>query len=204
MNVRLAIVLGLSCSLALSACSTAVAPPPAPVVSEEISPTATGGERQQKVVVQATVEKIDLKNRRVTLLGYDGTKETIDVGDEVRNLEQVKKGDQVVVTYYQSVAFDVLKHGAPQPQAEAANVVGAARAGDKPAAIDATMATIVVDVLKLDRKSSTASIRGPDGEVATVVVKNPAVFDKVKVGDRVEILLTSAVAIDVQPAPAKK
>jgi len=61
--------------------------------------------------------------------------------------------------------------------------------------------TIVADIVKLDRQHNTAVLRGPEGNLTTVDVANPANFDKVKVGDRVEITLTEALAIDVQPAP---
>lgn len=44
-------------------------------------------------------------------------------------------------------------------------------------------------------------LRGAEGKSVTVNVKNPESFDKVKVGDSVEITYTDAFAIDVQPAP---
>ena len=67
----------------------------------------------------------------------------------------------------------------------------------------ARVVTIVADIAKLDRKNQQAVLRGPKGETMTVDVQNPDNFDKVKVGDRVEITLTEAIAIDVQPAPKK-
>ena len=47
-------------------------------------------------------------------------------------------------------------------------------------------------------------LKGPEGKTTTVNVQNPAAFDRVKVGDRVEIRLTEAIGIDVQPAPKRK
>jgi uncharacterized OB-fold protein len=60
--------------------------------------------------------------------------------------------------------------------------------------------TIVADIVKLDRKNKQAVLKGAEGKTVTVNVQRPEVFDKVKVGDRVEITYTEAVAIDVQPA----
>ena len=51
------------------------------------------------------MKKIDYKTRMVTLVGADGEPFTIKAGDEVKNLAQVKVGDEVVATYYQSIAY---------------------------------------------------------------------------------------------------
>ena len=192
------------CTLALGACSTEKdAPPPAPVVSKSTSSTPKGGSRSQEVTIAATVVKIDQAERLVTLRGPDGATETIRVSDKVRNLPQVKKGDQVLVTYYQSVAFEVVKPGDAKLGVTGAEGLARAEVGAQPGGVAARVVTIVADIAKLDRKNQQAVLRGPKGETMTVDVQNPDNFDKVKVGDRVEITLTEAIAIDVQPAPKK-
>lgn len=203
MNTRLLGLTVLSCALALSACSAAVPTPAAPEVSESINATEKGGSREEKVTVYATVEKVDQKKRIVTVIGFDGAKQVIEAGPEVRNLAQVKKGDQIILTYLQSVAFEVIAPGDKRSEATAAEGTGRAEVGEKPGAMDLRMVTVVADVVKLDRKNSTATLRGPEGETTVVDIKSPAVFDRVKVGDRVEITMTAALAIDVQSAPAK-
>ena len=45
----------------------------------------------------------------VTLKGPDGNVFTVHCGDQVKNLAQVKKGDLVQVTYYESLAYEVKK-----------------------------------------------------------------------------------------------
>jgi len=191
-------------ALLLAACSTEKPTPPPPTVTAAMGTTEKGGIRQQEVTVRAIVEKIDLKERRVTLRGPDGTTETIRVPAEARNLDQVKKGDEVIASYYQSIAFEVV----PKKDAKlgVSAEEGAARApmGDKPGAVGARVVTIVADVVKLDRETKQAVLKGADGTTTTVNVHNPAAFDKVKVGDRVEIKLTEAVGIDVQPAAKTK
>lgn len=186
--------------LFLSACSAKVAVPPAPMVAEEMTTAEKGGARRQAVTMHATVEKIDHKSRRVTLLAFDGTRETIVVGEEAKNLAQVRKGDEVIVTYYQSIAFEVLEPGDDREQASESVGLAEAKLGEMPGGLAAHLRTVVVQVVKLDPDNSTAVLRGPDGETTTVDVVNPAAFDKVKVGDKVEIRLTEAIGIDVQPA----
>lgn len=189
-------------ALLVTACSTKTAPPP-PTVTAAMGATEKGGVRQQEVTVVAIVEKVDMKNRLVTLRGPDGTTETIRVPQETRNLAQVKKGDEVIATYYQSAAFEVVKKSDAKLGVTAEEGGARAELGEKPGAIGARVVTIVADVVKLDKENKQAVLRGPEGQTTTVNVYNPAAFEKVKVGDRVEIRLTEAVAIDVQPAPKK-
>jgi Cu/Ag efflux protein CusF len=191
------------CALLVAACATEkpTEPPPQPTLAVAEASSAKGAAREHEVVVAATVEKVDVKERQVTLRGPDGSLETIRVGPEVRNLPQVKRGDHVVATYYQSVAFEIVKPGQAQLGATMNEGVGRAKLGDKPGAIDARVLTIVADIVSLDRKNQQAVLKGPEGKTMTVDVQDPRNFDKVKVGDRVEITLTEAVAIDVRPAP---
>src|SRR5262249_37836726 len=69
--------------------------PPAGVASG----TATSpGQVTQIDTVQATatVVDVDSRRRRVSLRGPDGVVETFRVGQDVRNLAQMRRGDQVV------------------------------------------------------------------------------------------------------------
>jgi hypothetical protein len=45
------------------------------------------------------------------------------------------------------------------------------------------------------------TLRGADGTVKAVDVRNPAHLEKLKVGDLVELSLTQALAIQVEKAP---
>ena len=203
MNIRRSLGLAMALAVSVAACSTSSNPPPPNVVSAKGS-TEKGGVRAQEVTLTAIVEKVDQKTRMVTLRGPDGATETIRVDEAARNLAQVKRGDEVVVTYYQAVAFEVLKPGEKKLGATGEEGGIRAEVGEKPGGITARVVTIVADIAKLDRKNSQAVLRGPEGKTMTVDVQNPENFDKVKVGDRVEITLTEAIAIDVQPAPKKK
>ena len=58
---------------------------------------------------EATVVKINAKKRTAVLKGPDGSEFPIDIAPDVQHLENVKKGDQVVVKYTQSLAMSVSK-----------------------------------------------------------------------------------------------
>jgi ribosomal 50S subunit-recycling heat shock protein len=151
----------------------------------------------------AIVEKIDVAQRLVTLRGPNGKSKTIRVSDEARNLAQVEPGDEVAVTYYESIAYQVLAPGEKKPGISAEGGAGRAELGDKPGGLAAQAVTLVADVEELDRANQVAVLRGPEDQMITVNVQRPEVFDKVKVGDRVEITYTEAIAVDVQPKSAK-
>jgi hypothetical protein len=194
------------CTLIIAGCSSekATSLPPQPTVAVAEASGAKGAARQHEVTIVATVEKVDQTERLVTLKGPSGNLDTIREGPEVRNLAQIKRGDHVVATYYQSLAFQVVKPEDAKLGATMDEGVGRAKVGERPGAIDARVVTVVADIVSLDRKNQQAVLKGPEGKTITVDVENPANFDKVKVGDRVEITYTEAVAIDVHSAPQAK
>jgi hypothetical protein len=57
---------------------------------------------------------------------------TVQAGPEVKNLGEVKKGDQVTVSYHQSMAVDVVAP-ASAPKAGSETARGRAEPGTKPA-----------------------------------------------------------------------
>ena len=65
---------------------------------------------------RATVETVDQQTRTVLLRGPTGALLTVHAGPEVRNLPQVKPGDQVVVRYAESVAARIVRPGDPAPE----------------------------------------------------------------------------------------
>src|SRR6478752_6605457 len=73
-------------------------PAPAP------SAASQGRSAAEVVKVTATVDAIDQATRSVTLKDSKGEKHTFIASDEVRNLDQVKKGDVVTIEYGQAVA----------------------------------------------------------------------------------------------------
>jgi hypothetical protein len=190
-------------ALVLAACAAKVETPSPPTVKTGYATTSKGGVREEEVTVTATVQNVDQKERLVTLLLADGTTETIRVASEVRNLPQVKRGDSVIINYYQSVAFEVVKPGEAKLGVSTAEGAARAELGEKPGVAGGRVVTLVADIVKLDRKNQQAVLKGAQGKTVTVNVQRPEVFDKVKVGERVEITYTEAVAVDVQPAPKR-
>lgn len=191
----------------LAGCSaTQIATPPPPevaVVEKQDSPRHL--EQTAAVKITAVVTDIDVANRLVTLKDSDGNEETIQVGPEVRNLPQVKKGDQVIVTYYESTVFQLYKPGEVKPGAGAAEVAARAEPGEKPAAAGAEAVTIVATVTKVNKTGPKPSItlKSKEGKVVTLPVRDAKRLEPVKVGDLLEITYKQALAVEVE-TPSKK
>lgn len=153
--------------------------------------------------VSATVQAVDQANRIVTLKGPEGEVFDLKVGPEVRNLPQVKVGDVVVVKYFEAVAIEVRKGGVGIRSAESQTAVSRAEPGQRPAGAIATTTTVVANVLKVDAARQIVTVEGPNGKRVKVKVKDPAVFQQVKAGEQVEMVITEAVAIGVEPGPQR-
>ncbi|HEX9114097.1 MAG TPA: hypothetical protein VF888_07080, partial [Nitrospirota bacterium] len=62
------------------------------------------GVKTEATIITATVEKIDYQTRTVVLKGPKGNLIEMQVGEEARNFDQVKKGDLVTIETSESVA----------------------------------------------------------------------------------------------------
>ena len=158
--------------------------------------------KENVVTGTATVEAIDLEKRIVTLKRADGSVFDLAVGPQVRNLPQVKVGDEVVVKYYQSIAVQVKKPGATEGST-VKETVTRAKPGEKPAGVVAKQVTVTATVEKIDKKKMIATLKGPEGKVVDVKVRDPKNLENVNVGDQVDITFTEAVAVSVEK-PKKK
>lgn len=182
---------------------------PAAAATTDTAPAAkpkrkrTAVKKEQTTTVTATVQALDLEKRIVTLKGPKGNIFDLKVGPRAKNLKQVKVGDEVVITYYESVAYRLLKPGeAPVPTTQT-DVVETAKQGAKPAGVAGSQTTLTATIEALDLKAQTATLKGPDGKTVTIKAKDPKNLEAVKVGDEVVITYTEALAISVEKAPKK-
>lgn len=153
-------------------------------------------ERTRLDEITATVERIDLEKRMVTLKMPMGNVLTLKVDERVRNLPQVKVGDQVVVKYYESLAVRVAEPG--DPMSTSTSGLAGAKPGEMPAGVAARQVTVTATVQAINRKDPAIALMGPGGDVVTVRVLDPKNLEKVKVGDKLLITYTESLAISVE------
>jgi hypothetical protein len=180
--------------------SVAMAQQPAQPKASPQSPAAAGGKPGVVVAdvieVRAKVDAVDYDKRLVTLTGPHTV--VVKAGPQVRNLDQIKAGDQLVIRHLESVALFVRKSGEP-PHASEVAVVEVAAKGQKPGGIMVDTVEVTGRVEAIDYAKRKLTLIGPGGKAKTVKV-DPAVkrFKEVKKGDEVVLRHTEAFAIAVR------
>jgi ribosomal protein L6P/L9E len=156
------------------------------------------------VKVTGTVEAIDKATRQVSIKGPKGNLNTVTAGPDVRNFDQIKVGDQVVVQYLEALSLTLKKDGKELRSRTDTTDAARAAAGDKPAGIVARQTEVIADVTAVDAKTQVVTLRGPK-QTVELKVPDREQFKLIKVGDQVQAVYTEAVALSVEPAtPAKK
>lgn len=154
--------------------------------------------------VSATVEAVDPAARTVTLKGPKGEVHTIAVGDKVKNFDQIKVGDKLTVRYLEALTIELKKEGkAVVGRTETSDLKRAAE-GQKPGGVAQSEVSIVADVVAVDMKKHTVSVKNEKGEVVDLHVQDPEQIKLVKAGDQIQATYTQEVAISMEPAAAKK
>lgn len=150
------------------------------------------------VSISARVEAIDTAQRSLTLKGPKGNVQTFSAGPEVRNLDQFKVGDMVLARYVEALTLTLKKDG--KELRSKAEAVDAARAkpGEKPAGAIGQQVEVTADVIAIDAKTQTLTLKGPK-QTVELKVRDPEQFKLVKVGDQIQALYTEAVALSVEP-----
>ena len=177
-------------------------------IAQEKAPAKAkpGAKRERVVTLTGTVEAVDLANRVVTIKGSKGKVVDLKVGDQAKNLDQVKVGDKVVAKYYESIAYRLMKEGEAEG-AKAQQAVAGAKPGEVPAGAMANQVTVTATVEEISPKKTFVTLKGPDGKMVDVKVLDPKNIEGLKAGDKVVITYTQALAIALdkpKPAPKKK
>jgi Cu/Ag efflux protein CusF len=138
----------------------------------------------------------------VTLKAANGDTVTFKAGPEVKNLAQVKKGDVVTSKHIRALALELKKGGDGIRSSTEQVAKAGAKPGEKPAGAVADQIVIVANVMKVDAKTQSVTLRGPKDNMIDLHVPDKAKFDQIKVGDQVEATYTEAVIVEVS-APKK-
>jgi len=160
--------------------------------------TDTGVELVGTAVMTATVQSINVKDRFIVLADAESNVQIVNAGPEVKNFDQIVVGDQVTAEFYESVAFQLAPPDAEPAEGEAMGMMTAAK-GEKPGMVAIDVVSEIVTVEAIDKSNQKVKLKGPDGQVATVKV-DPSIGDltKIKVGDKIRVSYTKALAISVQ------
>jgi Cu/Ag efflux protein CusF len=152
------------------------------------------------VTETAVIVAIDSTNRLITLKSEDGTSDTIYAGPDVKRFNELKVGDKVTFRYYESVVYAIQQPGTKPPDPASAGIVRGT--GPKPGGTMSEQMTTVVTIQAIDMVVPSVTIKTDDGSTMSFKVEDKKNLTGVKVGDKVQITYTRALAISVE-APKK-
>lgn len=163
----------------------------------QVTPTAEGVDVVEVMKVSATVQKIDLPSRQVTLLLDNGKTKTFKVDKSVQNLGQVKAGDKLKISFTEELIIVVGKSN-EKPGAAAGGAVGVAPKGAKPGIVMVDTAAISAKVVAVDTTNHSVTLLDPDGDKKTVKLgKNVKNLGQLKAGETIDMVLTQSLIVEV-------
>jgi hypothetical protein len=200
------LALAIAAALPLVSHAQQKAQPAQPQVSGAVATAPGAAMAVAHVTVSATVEAVDKATRTVSLKGPKGNVVDVVAGEDVRNFDQIKKGDTLTVKYAEALTLELRKDGKVVGRSET-EAMKRAQPGQKPGGAMRRDVTISADVVGVDPVKKTISLKGPKGNVVDLNVQDPEQFKLVKKGDKVEATYTQALAISMAaaaPAAAEK
>ena len=150
------------------------------------------------ITVSAEVVAIDKSSREGTVRGPQGNEMTLELGEEVKNFDQIKVGDSVKAGYYESIAISKGVSGTPEIVDEQS--LDTAAKGEKPGMVATDAVQISVTVIGMDSETRLVTLRRDDGSlIKRKVDPSVAAFDELKIGDVIQVTVTRALAVMVEP-----
>jgi Cu/Ag efflux protein CusF len=174
------------------------------LVSHTVTADENAGEPaiivEDAAVAVAIVVAIDEESRKITLKDLEGDESTFTAGPEVRNFDQIKRGDQVIVSYHEGFALAFGPKGSGLRERIDSIDIERAELGEKPAMMVTGSIAAVGTVMAVDVENRKVTLKGAKN---TVVLEASEEVDlsQVKVGDEVEALYIKSYAVNVIPAP---
>jgi hypothetical protein len=165
---------------------------------------------RDRITLRGTVEAVDHTARVVRIRGDRGNVVTLDVPASVTRLNEVRVGDVVTASYYDVV--NIRPKPANEPAVDTvADPTTTRSPGTLPGATVAAQRVATVTINAWDAATNTVTFTGPRGQSYTrrlAASLDPALKQRLQVGDRADITWTEAVTLSVergraaqQPAP---
>ena len=148
------------------------------------------------VTLAGTVETIDHGKRIVNIKTADGKFQAVDVPPSAKRFDELKVGDKVSVTYNNNVSVRLKPPG--EPAVDTGSKASTMGQEVRPGGTTVVERTMTAHVDSIDKSTSSMVFVGPNGWKYSRHVVDPAVLEKVKIGDAVDITWNTDVTISVQ------
>jgi hypothetical protein len=145
---------------------------------------------------EGDVLAINSKTRTITFKNKDGVSKFV-AGPEVKNFNQLKKGDHLSLTYELGVAIELTKTKSDGVRSKVETSTLTETKGDKLSEKLTNKTTIIADIISVDREKKLVTVKGPSGKLTTVSVTDPALLNDVNAGEQVKVIYTDAMAASI-------
>ena len=151
------------------------------------------------VTTTATIQAIDSTARAITLRDEKGQEDTYTVGPEVKRFDELKVGDTVKMTYYESIVYQIRKPG-EKPGPATLDAAASRGKGALPSGTVGLQEKMTVTVKAIDPTVPSVTVTTPDGRTVTRKIDDKKNIEGLKVGDQIDITYTQAVVTSVERA----
>jgi Cu/Ag efflux protein CusF len=149
-------------------------------------------------VETVTVEAIEASTRTLTLKKADGTHVTSVAPKSMTRFPEIKIGDKVTARYYENLVIRVKQPGEKDTDTVTGGITRSMAA--HPGGTAATQRTITATITAIDMATPSITFSGPNKWTYSSRVEDKKALEKVKVGDRVDIVWTDALLISLDAA----
>jgi Cu/Ag efflux protein CusF len=143
-----------------------------------------------------TIKAIDKTSRIVTLEDKTGHSTDVYCGPEVQRFDSLKVGDTVTFRYHESMVT-AISHAGDKPKEPVTSKV-TRTPGGKPGATVAQQLNATVTITAIDPKVPSVDVKTEGGSQLSLKVEDPKNLQGYKVGDKVNITYTQALAVSVK------
>jgi len=159
--------------------------------------------KTKSVSATATIQAIDTTTRSITLRDETGVEDTYVAGPEVARFSELKVGDTVKMTYYESVFLQVRKAGAAgttgaKPADSTLDAAVTRGKGPLPGVTAAVQEKMTVTVKAIDPALPSLTVTTPDGRTITRKIEDKKNLEGVAVGDLIDVTYTRALLTSVE------
>jgi hypothetical protein len=148
--------------------------------------------------VKATVEEVNPSRRELKLKDEEGNTIKMTVSKDVKNLDKVKKGDEILAGYYQSAAISVNKPGETPVEAGDKEAVIVSEKGERPRGVAVKTTQVTATVEDIDHAKREVKLKDAEGNTTKIKVGDRVKrLDEVKKGDQIVARYTEALAVFV-------
>jgi hypothetical protein len=156
--------------------------------------------------ISGTVEGVDLQKRELTLRTGLGIMMIIPVDKRVQRLNEIALGDKINVDYRVSVATEIRQPTAQEMKdpITVASDTTSSPPGTQPTGEGMRVTKAVTTVEGIDRPTRMISLKGPRGNVYGVRTSDLGQLEKLKLGDKVVVYFTEALAVSVEKQAKEK